>query len=39
MPVTKALAIMTEMVGTAIDTDCFAALRRALARADETLAA
>jgi HD-GYP domain-containing protein (c-di-GMP phosphodiesterase class II) len=39
MPVTKALAIMTDMVGTAIDTDCFAALRRALARADETLAA
>ena len=39
MPVTKALAIMTDMVGTAIDADCFAALRRALARADETLAA
>ena len=39
MPVTKALAIMTDMVGTAIDTDCFTALRRALARADETLAA
>ena len=39
MPVTKALAIMSDMVGSAIDTDCFAALRRALARADETLAA
>ena len=39
MPVTKALAIMTDMVGTAIDTDCFEALRRALGRADETLAA
>ena len=39
MPVTKALAIMTDMVGTAIDADCFAALRRALGSADETLAA
>lgn len=39
MPVTKALAIMSEMVGTQIDADCFAALRRALGRVDETLAA
>jgi HD-GYP domain-containing protein (c-di-GMP phosphodiesterase class II) len=39
MPVTKALAIMTDMVGTAIDADCFAALRRGLGSADETLAA
>jgi HD-GYP domain-containing protein (c-di-GMP phosphodiesterase class II) len=39
MPVTKALAIMTESVGTAIDPDCFAALHRALARLDATLAA
>jgi HD-GYP domain-containing protein (c-di-GMP phosphodiesterase class II) len=39
MPVTKALAIMAEMVGTQIDPDCFAALRRALGRVDETLAA
>ncbi len=39
MPVTKALAIMTGMVGTAIDADCFEALRRGLARADEALAA
>jgi HD-GYP domain-containing protein (c-di-GMP phosphodiesterase class II) len=39
MPVTKALAIMAEMVGTQIDPDCFAALRRSLGRVDETLAA
>ena len=39
MPVTKALAIMTESVSTAIDPDCFAALHRALARLDATLAA
>jgi hypothetical protein len=39
MPVTKALAIMAEMIGTQIDPDCFAALRRALGRVDETLAA
>ena len=30
MPVDKALAIMTEMIGTAIDPDCFAALRQAM---------
>jgi HD-GYP domain-containing protein (c-di-GMP phosphodiesterase class II) len=39
MPVTKALAIMSGMIGTQIDVDCFAALRRALGRVDETLAA
>ncbi|MET4217498.1 HD-GYP domain-containing protein (c-di-GMP phosphodiesterase class II) [Bradyrhizobium sp. LB7.2] len=39
MPVTKALAIMAETIGTQIDPDCFAALRRALGRVDETLAA
>ncbi|MBR0972921.1 HD-GYP domain-containing protein [Bradyrhizobium japonicum] len=39
MPVTKALAIMSAMVGTQLDPDCFAALRRALGRVDETLAA
>jgi HD-GYP domain-containing protein (c-di-GMP phosphodiesterase class II) len=39
MPVTKALAIMAGMVGTQIDADCFAALRRALGRVDEALAA
>ena len=39
MPITKALAIMSGMVGTQIDADCFAALRRALGRIDETLAA
>ena len=39
MPITKALAIMSGMVGTQIDADCFAALTRALGRIDETLAA
>jgi HD-GYP domain-containing protein (c-di-GMP phosphodiesterase class II) len=39
MPITKAMAIMSGMVGTQIDADCFAALRRALGRVDETLAA
>jgi HD-GYP domain-containing protein (c-di-GMP phosphodiesterase class II) len=38
MPITKALAIMSGMVGTQIDADCFTALRRALGRIDETLA-
>jgi HD-GYP domain-containing protein (c-di-GMP phosphodiesterase class II) len=32
MPVSKALAVMDEMVGTAIDADCFAALREGLRR-------
>jgi HD-GYP domain-containing protein (c-di-GMP phosphodiesterase class II) len=39
MPVSNALEIMTDMVDTAIDPDCFAALRRGLGRVDETLAA
>jgi HD-GYP domain-containing protein (c-di-GMP phosphodiesterase class II) len=39
MPVSKALAIMTEMEGTAVDPDCLQALRRALRRVDQTLAA
>lgn len=39
MPVSKALAIMAEMVGTQIDAKCFAALRRAMAALDSTLAA
>jgi putative nucleotidyltransferase with HDIG domain len=39
MPVDKALAIMTDMLDTAIDRRCFAALRRALARIDKSLAA
>jgi HD-GYP domain-containing protein (c-di-GMP phosphodiesterase class II) len=39
MPVSKALALMADMVGTAIDADCFAALRQAIARLDTTLAA
>ncbi|AWM00629.1 HD-GYP domain-containing protein [Bradyrhizobium amphicarpaeae] len=39
MPVTKALGIMSEMVGTQIDANCFAALQRALGRVPGTLAA
>jgi HD-GYP domain-containing protein (c-di-GMP phosphodiesterase class II) len=39
MPVTKAFAIMSDMIGTAIDADCFEALRRAIGRADASLAA
>ena len=39
MPITKALAIMSEMTGTQIDPDCFAALRRAIGHINETLAA
>ncbi len=37
MPVSKALEIMTSMVDTAIDEDCFDALRRALAQVDQGL--
>lgn len=39
MPVSKAITIMADMVGTAIDPNCFAALRRALGRIDGALAA
>lgn len=39
MPITKALGIMSGMVGTQIDGDCFAALQRALGRIHGTLAA
>jgi HD-GYP domain-containing protein (c-di-GMP phosphodiesterase class II) len=39
MPVSKAFAIMSEGIGTAIDADCFAALRRAVARVDRQAAA
>jgi HD-GYP domain-containing protein (c-di-GMP phosphodiesterase class II) len=39
MPVSKALGIMTDMVGTQIDATCFAALRRAIGAVDATLAA
>jgi HD-GYP domain-containing protein (c-di-GMP phosphodiesterase class II) len=39
MPVTRALAIMSDMVGTQIDADCLAALRAGLGRADLTLVA
>jgi HD-GYP domain-containing protein (c-di-GMP phosphodiesterase class II) len=38
MPVSQALAIMTKDVGTAFDPDCFAALQRALERADQQAA-
>ena len=38
MPLSKALAIMVEMVGTAIDEDCFDGLQRALALVDQGLA-
>jgi HD-GYP domain-containing protein (c-di-GMP phosphodiesterase class II) len=39
MPVATALGVMAEQVGTAIDADCFAALRRALGSLDAALAA
>jgi HD-GYP domain-containing protein (c-di-GMP phosphodiesterase class II) len=39
MPITKALAIMAEMVGTQIDAKCFDALTRSLARTDANLVA
>jgi HD-GYP domain-containing protein (c-di-GMP phosphodiesterase class II) len=39
MPVSKALAIMSEMVGTQIDAKCLDALRQAIGRVDVTLAA
>jgi putative nucleotidyltransferase with HDIG domain len=39
MPVNKALAIMSDMVGTQIDPDCFDALRGALKRTDGAIAA
>ena len=39
MPVSKAMAIMSGMVGTQIDADCFTALGQALGRINETLAA
>jgi HD-GYP domain-containing protein (c-di-GMP phosphodiesterase class II) len=39
MPVAKALDIMSDMVGTAIDVDCFAALRRSLEDIGVSLAA
>jgi putative nucleotidyltransferase with HDIG domain len=39
MPVNKALAIMTEMVGTALDPICLDALQRALKRVDPAMAA
>lgn len=39
MPVSQAFAIMTKDLGTAIDPQCFAALQRALARAEGAIAA
>jgi HD-GYP domain-containing protein (c-di-GMP phosphodiesterase class II) len=39
MPVAKALAIMSDMVGSAIDPDCFTALRAALGKVERALAA
>jgi HD-GYP domain-containing protein (c-di-GMP phosphodiesterase class II) len=39
MPVTKALGLMSDMVGTQIDARCFAALKQAIGAADATLAA
>jgi HD-GYP domain-containing protein (c-di-GMP phosphodiesterase class II) len=39
MPVDQALALMTDMVGTAVDPDCFSALRRAIGNVDVSLAA
>jgi HD-GYP domain-containing protein (c-di-GMP phosphodiesterase class II) len=39
MPVTTALATMSEMIGTAIDPDRFAALRQAIGNLDTALAA
>jgi HD-GYP domain-containing protein (c-di-GMP phosphodiesterase class II) len=38
-PVSKALAIMAEDVGKAFDAECFDAIRRAMKRLDNTLAA
>jgi HD-GYP domain-containing protein (c-di-GMP phosphodiesterase class II) len=39
MPVAKALALMDEMVGTQLDADCFAALKRSMKRIGAPLAA
>jgi HD-GYP domain-containing protein (c-di-GMP phosphodiesterase class II) len=39
MPVSNALAIMSDMVGTALDARCFGALKQALANVDASVAA
>jgi HD-GYP domain-containing protein (c-di-GMP phosphodiesterase class II) len=39
MPISKAFAIMSESVGTALDPACFTALRRAVAKLDKAVAA
>ena len=39
LPVSQAVAMMSEMVGTQIDEKCFDALRQAIGRVDATLAA
>ena len=39
MPISKALALMRDSVGSAIDPDCLSALRQAIGAIDTTLAA
>jgi HD-GYP domain-containing protein (c-di-GMP phosphodiesterase class II) len=39
MPISKALAIMQESVGSAVDADCLGALRQAIGAIDATLVA
>jgi HD-GYP domain-containing protein (c-di-GMP phosphodiesterase class II) len=39
MPVTRAMAVMSDMIGTAIDAGCFDALRKALGRVEPNVAA
>ncbi|PZR82786.1 MAG: hypothetical protein DLM68_15525, partial [Hyphomicrobiales bacterium] len=39
IPISKSLAIMSQSVGTAIDPDCFNALRHAMGSLDVSLAA
>ena len=39
LPVDKAFAIMSDMVGVAIDSNCFAALRQGMASVDASVAA
>jgi HD-GYP domain-containing protein (c-di-GMP phosphodiesterase class II) len=39
MPISKALTIMSQMVGTQLDADCFTALNQSMGRIGEVLAA
>jgi HD-GYP domain-containing protein (c-di-GMP phosphodiesterase class II) len=39
MPISKALAIMADMCGTSIDPECFAALKRSMAKIEPAIAA